>query len=217
MPSASLKSPHLNVTQLNLHRSGPDNRAHRDFHLLDSHGLVSAHVGKEVLRADFVQNLNALQGRRATRYTGASWGVHLSTSLDLYRHGVAAAERDLSVWIEVRGGNVEGRRGRGVYFFGSSSLVDMLRRAAHFARVCIYGGEYHLCLFHCCLGLHLRSKLQRRCLALQPHSHRCRALKDILLIPRARPGRCYLVARICHPFVNHKSVLVLGRCIRNQC
>jgi len=94
MPSASLKSPHLNVTQLNLHRSGPDNRAHRDFHLLDSHSLVSAHVGKEVLRADFVQKLNALQGRRATRYTGASWGVHLSTSLWIFTDTVLERLRE---------------------------------------------------------------------------------------------------------------------------
>ncbi|KAK4198748.1 hypothetical protein QBC40DRAFT_204282, partial [Triangularia verruculosa] len=51
------------------------------FHMFEPHGLVSAYVTKEKLERGFIQRLNGLQGRRGTWYTGASWGVHLSTSL----------------------------------------------------------------------------------------------------------------------------------------
>ncbi|KAK0744447.1 hypothetical protein B0T21DRAFT_280639 [Apiosordaria backusii] len=51
------------------------------FHLFEPHGLVSAYATREKLEGVFIQRLNGLQGRRGTWYTGASWGVHLSTSL----------------------------------------------------------------------------------------------------------------------------------------
>ncbi|KAK4677429.1 hypothetical protein QC764_405410 [Podospora pseudoanserina] len=54
------------------------------FHMFEPHGLVSAYVTKEKLEGGFIQRLNGLQGRRGTWYTGASWGVHLSTSLWIF-------------------------------------------------------------------------------------------------------------------------------------
>ncbi|GAB1314657.1 Amine oxidase [Madurella fahalii] len=51
------------------------------FHLFESHGLVGAHVSREVLNTGFIQRLNGLQGRRSTWFTGAAWSVHISTSL----------------------------------------------------------------------------------------------------------------------------------------
>ncbi len=54
------------------------------FHLLEPHGLVSAHADVKDLKKGFVQKLNALQGRREMWYTGAAWGVHISTSLWIF-------------------------------------------------------------------------------------------------------------------------------------
>ncbi|KAK0614523.1 hypothetical protein B0T14DRAFT_486819 [Immersiella caudata] len=51
------------------------------FHLLESHGPVSASTSAEVLGSGFIQKLNALQGKRSTWFTGAAWSVHLTTSL----------------------------------------------------------------------------------------------------------------------------------------
>ncbi|KAK4179112.1 hypothetical protein QBC36DRAFT_86095 [Triangularia setosa] len=65
-----------------VNRTSPPERL--TFHKFEPHGLVSAYVGKEKLEGGFIQRLNGLQGRRGTWYTGASWGVHLSTSLWIF-------------------------------------------------------------------------------------------------------------------------------------
>ena len=51
------------------------------FHLLESHGPVSASLSRQELDTGFIQELNKLQGKRSTWYTGAAWSVHLTTSL----------------------------------------------------------------------------------------------------------------------------------------
>ncbi|KAK1761570.1 hypothetical protein QBC47DRAFT_429165 [Echria macrotheca] len=49
------------------------------FHYFKSHGLVSGSATREDLEKGFIQWLNQLQGRWSTWYTGATWGVHLTT------------------------------------------------------------------------------------------------------------------------------------------
>lgn len=54
------------------------------FHEFEPHGLVSAYASRDEIESGFIQRLNSLQGRRSTWYTGASWGVHLTTSLWIF-------------------------------------------------------------------------------------------------------------------------------------
>ncbi|KAK4184098.1 hypothetical protein QBC35DRAFT_67646 [Podospora australis] len=51
------------------------------FHLFMPHGLVSAYASEKALKGGFIQKLQSLQGPKNTWYTGASWGVHLTTNL----------------------------------------------------------------------------------------------------------------------------------------
>lgn len=52
-----------------------------DFKALHDHGMMYRHHSPEQLRADIVRRTNALQGKRSTWYTGASWSVHNAAML----------------------------------------------------------------------------------------------------------------------------------------
>ena len=54
------------------------------FHLLVGHGKVSATTSTENVQGGFIQNLNGLQGRRSTWFTGSAWSVHISTNLWIF-------------------------------------------------------------------------------------------------------------------------------------
>ena len=45
------------------------------------HGAMHMYVTKEDLQNNFIQKMYALQGRRATWYTGGAWGVHFQSVL----------------------------------------------------------------------------------------------------------------------------------------
>lgn len=53
--------------------------AEMEFAVVENHGAMHLRVDGEALRAGFVQEQMALQGRRGTWWTGAAWSAQFST------------------------------------------------------------------------------------------------------------------------------------------
>lgn len=55
-----------------------------EFAAFDTHGAMHLRVSADELKAGFIQDLYALQGRRSTWYTGAAWTAQFTTILWAY-------------------------------------------------------------------------------------------------------------------------------------
>ncbi|KAK3297345.1 uncharacterized protein B0H64DRAFT_457425 [Chaetomium fimeti] len=59
----------------------PESEGSVSFNIFANHGHMHAHVSADDLRAGFLQQLNSLQGRRTTYYTGAAFSAGFATVL----------------------------------------------------------------------------------------------------------------------------------------